>query len=175
MDYNYALNHDQIRELIEREKLIEGYLHLDTQLTPNGFDLTAANIYIFGEPGALDFSNKERMIPQARELLPEKKDAADKYGWWSLKSGIYKVLTNEKVNLPGGLIALAFSRTSLLRMGAYTQHGVWDAGFKGRGEFILSVGNPAGMMLKQNSRIAQLVFVRIKEASKVYDGIYQNK
>ena len=70
---------------------------------------------------------------------------------------------------------MAFSRTSLLRMGAFTQHGVWDAGFCGKGEFILCVENPKGIRIKQNARIAQLVFLKINPADKLYQGIYQDR
>ena len=54
------------------------------------------------------------------------------------------------------------------------QNGVWDAGFKGRSEFILVVGNPAGLKLKQNARVVQLTFLRINEVRKGYQGVYQN-
>ena len=168
------LNHAEIVRLIKKNKLITGCINQDTQLTPNGLDLTVEKIFRFTSSGALDFSNKEREIPAARELLPKKKGARDKFGWWNLKQGIYKVRTNETVNLPLDLIALAFSRTSLLRMGAFTEHGVWDAGFKGKSEFVLVVENPKGIRLKANCRIAQLVFLRINEAVRGYQGVYQN-
>jgi len=90
-----------------------------------------------------------------------------------LQKGAYKVRTNEVVNLSNNLSALAFSRTSLLRMGAFTQNGVWDAGFKGKGEFILVVQNPRGVELKQNARLIQLVFFRVEETEE-YDGVYKN-
>ena len=169
------LNCREIGKLIRENKLLSGYLDLETQLTPNGFDLTVAKVFAFAARGALDFSNKERIVPLGREILPKKSNPRDKYGWWNLKKGGYRVITNEVVKLPGDLIALAFSRTSLLRMGAFTQHGVWDAGFKGKSEFILIVENSKGMKLKQNSRIAQLIFMRIRKTSKVYNGIYQYK
>jgi len=169
------LNCREIGKLIREDKLLSGYIDLDTQLTPNGFDLTVAKVFAFDASGALDFSNKERIVPPGREILPKKNNPRDKYGWWNLKKGGYRVITNEMVKLPGDLIALAFSRTSLLRMGGFTQHGVWDAGFKGKSEFILIVENPKGMKLKQNSRIAQLIFMRIRKTSKVYNGIYQHK
>lgn len=170
-----ALNCDEIKELVEKNKLLENYIDLNTQLTPNGFDLSARSISSFDASGCVDFSNKERLIPAACEISPEKKNISDKYGWWNLKPGIYKVLTNETVNLPNDLIALAFSRTTLLRMGVFTQHGVWDAGFCGRGEFVLSVQNPHGASLKQNCRVAQLIFIRIKKCSVGYNGIYKHK
>ena len=58
-------------------------------------------------------------------------------------------------------------------MGVFTQHGVWDAGFKGKGEFILIVGNPFGVSIKQNARVAQLIFFNT-EKTEEYKGIYKN-
>jgi len=203
------LNQQEIQQYIKEKGLITDYFNLETQLTPNGFDLTVASVFEFDTPGALDFSNKERIIPQGKEIFPQKENPKDKprpfcyedslcskkergkfgtstafsadgersrtIGWWNLKKGAYKIRTNEVVNLPNDLIALAFSRTSLLRMGAFTQHGVWDAGFKGRSEFVLVVENPQGIKLKQNARIAQLIFLQINEISQGYQGIYQEK
>lgn len=169
------LNKPELKERILSQGLIQGYLNLDVQLTPNGFDLSAGKVFEFDEAGALDFSNNERVVPEGKEIAPNKKNAKDEFGWWLLKKGVYKIKTNETVNLPNDLIALAFSRTSLLRMGGFTQHGVWDAGFKGKGEFILMVGNPKGISLKQNARIAQLIFMPINAIDKGYSGIYQNK
>lgn len=168
------LNRQEIQKLIREKRLIEHYMNLDMQLTPNGFDLTVCQVFTFTTTGELDFSNKERRIPECRELVPTKKDPADKFGWWHLEKGAYKIRTNEAVNLPKDLIGLAFSRTSLLRMGAFTQHGVWDAGFQGRGEFIMVVENPKGIRLKQNARVAQITFMGIQETSHGYDGVYRN-
>lgn len=169
------LNRQEIKYLIENSNLIEGYINLEVQLASNGFDLTVESVFEFKDAGALDFSNKERVVPEAGELQPKKNVLEDKFGWWNLKKGAYKVRTNEVINLPNDLIALGFSRTSLLRMGSFTQHGVWDAGFKGKSEFILVVDNPKGMRLKQNARIAQLIFIKINATEKSYKGIYQQE
>ena len=167
------LNRQEIKELIEQKKLITNYLNLDIQLTPNGFDLTAGSVFEFIRPGALDFSNKERVIPQAKEVKPEKKNPQDKFGWWNLKRGAYKIRTNECLNLPDDLVVIAFPRSSLLRMGVFTQNGVWDAGFRGKSEFILVVENPQGLRLKQNARVIQTLFIRINKTELAYQGIYQ--
>lgn len=169
------LNREEIKRLIEKNALVSNYCDLDTQLTPNGFDLTAAKIFEFKQPGALDFSNQERKIPQSQELIAQKAKPEDKFGWWSLAPGIYKVVTNEKVKLPLDLIGMAFPRSSLLRMGAFTQTGVWDAGFEGTSEFVLVVTNSSGIKLKQNARVVQLLFTKITETETGYSGIYQNK
>lgn len=170
-----GLSRQEILWRIQKENLIQDFIDLEVQLTPNGFDLTCGWVYEFDSAGAIDFSNRERLIPQGCQILPQKKSPEDKFGWWQLKQGIYKIKTNEIVNLPFDLIALAFSRSSLLRAGAFTQHGVWDAGFKGRGEFILAVENPFGLQLKQNARIAQLIFLPITKTNKGYQGMYQGR
>ena len=167
------LNKYEIKELITKKGLVESYINLDKQLTPNGFDLTVDKIFEFVSSGALDFSNDERVLPEVKEISPKKINPDDKYGWWQLKKGVYKIRTNETINMPTNLTALAFSRTSVLRMGAFTQHGVWDAGFKGKSEFVLIVENPQGIRLKQNARIAQLVFLNVDETES-YNGIYQH-
>ncbi len=169
------LNHFEIEELVREKDLITGYIDLEKQLTPNGFDMTAGKIFAFRGQGAVDFSNKERKMPECEELVPVKAVESDKYGWWDLPKGAYKVLTNETVNMPSDMTALAFTRTTLLRMGTFTQNGVWDAGFSGKSEFILVVENPAGIRIKQNARVVQLVFEKMAGAEKLYDGIFQNK
>lgn len=169
------LNREQIATLIQSRQLISGYIDVDTQLTPNGFDLTVAQVHAFEGAGRLDFSNKERRLPETRQLAPEKHSEQDAFGWWTLSAGAYKIVTNEVVRLPKDHIAMAFPRSSLLRMGAFTQTGVWDAGFQGKSEFILLVTNPRGMQLKQNARVVQLLFVPIAETVNGYDGIYQER
>jgi len=169
------LNREEIEKLIKENNLVSGFIDLKTQLTPNGFDLTAANIYEFDLQGRVDFSNKERIIPGCREIPAQKENSGDEFGWWDLKKGVYKVKTNETVNMPNDLTAIAFTRTTLLRMGVITAHGVWDAGFRGRSEFSLVVENPFGLKLKQNARVAQLVFLKINTTGQGYSGIYQHK
>jgi dUTP pyrophosphatase len=169
------LNRQELKRLIEENSLISNYIDLDTQLTPNGFDLTVEKIFEFAGTGAVDFSNKERKIPPVRELAAWKEKTEDEFGWWVLNSGIYKVVANETVKLPLDLIGMASPRSSLLRMGVFTQTGIWDAGFEGKSEFMLVVANPLGMRLKQNARVVQLLFTKITETETGYNGIYQEK
>jgi len=175
MEEEMMLNRQEIEKLIKEKGLITDYCNLDIQLTPNGFDLTAGGVFEFIDSGALDFSNKERAIPQTKEVLPKKKNPKDKFGWWQLRKGAYKIRANETFNLPNDLVVIASPRSSLLRMGVFTQTAVWDAGFKGRSEFILIVNNPKGLELKQNARLVQTIFMSINKTSLGYRGIYQMK
>ncbi|MFB6116088.1 MAG: deoxyuridine 5'-triphosphate nucleotidohydrolase [Candidatus Nanosalina sp.] len=166
------LNNEQLEEAV-KNGLIEDYIDLETQLTPNGFDFTAAEIHRFKESGKLDFSNSEREIPETEKVKPVKKDEEDDYGWWKLEPGAYKVRTNEIVDLPEDVIAFAYPRSSLLRMGCTIENGVWDAGYRGRSEFMLVVENEDGVEIKENARVNHIVFEKITE-TEGYDGRYQN-
>jgi dUTP pyrophosphatase len=167
------LNRQEIERLVQEKSLVTKYIDLAVQLTPNGIDLTVGRILEFKDQGILDFSNKERRLSECVEMIPEKESPGDKFGWWQLKKGIYKIRTNEIVDLPLDLVGVAFPRSSLLRLGAFTQTGFWDAGFRGESEFVLVVENPCGIKIKQNSRIVQLAFLRMNETNKGYNGIYQ--
>ncbi len=166
------LNREELRQAIE-DGLIQDYPHLETQLTPNGFDLTAAEIHRYEGGGKLDFSNSEREIPDTEPIEPEKKTEDDDYGWWELEPGVYKIVTNEVVDLPNDLVAFAFPRSSLLRMGATINNGVWDGGYRGRSEFMLTVENPEGIEIKENARVNHIVFFHMEETEEGYSGVYQ--
>lgn len=166
------LNREALQQMIERETLFTHYIDLETQLQPNGFDVTVDEIHGFDEGGKLDFSNSEREIPSTRKLEPElENDLNDDYGWWSLDPGAYKVVMNERVKIPEDIFGIAFPRSSLLRMGASTENAFWDAGYEGGGEFMLNVRNPEGVKIKENARINQIAFVQIEE-TEGYNGMY---
>lgn len=167
------LNREELRELIEDQNLFEDYIDLETQLTPNGFDVTAGEIHEVHGRGQLDFSNSEREIPGSEPVEPEYPDVDAEYGWWELPQGMYKIVMNEKVNIPNDLVGVAFPRSSLLRMGAHIQNAGWDAGYSGHGEFLLVVENPSGIRIKENARVNQLMFAKMDETDDGYDGIYK--
>lgn len=166
-----VLNKKQLKQLIEEEGLIQDFIHLETQLQPSGFDVTAAEIHRFKEEGKLDFSNSEREIPEAEKIRPEKEDEGDDYGWWKLEPGAYKVVMNEKVDIPEDMIGVAHPRSSVLRMGCTIGNALWEPGYTGMGEFVLIVQNPEGVEIKENARLNQLTFEEIDE-TEGYSGVY---
>ena len=166
------LNNEQLREAVE-QGLVENFIDLETQLTPNGFDLTAKEIHRFKDSGKLDFSNSEREIPDTEKVEAQRKDEGDEYGWWHLEPGAYKIKTNEIVDLPEDVIGFAYPRSSLLRMGCTIENGVWDAGFRGTSEFLLIVENEDGVDIKENARVNHIVFEKIESTEQGYEGRYQ--
>ena len=170
-----VLGSREIRRRIEEEDLITGYLNLDIQLQPNGFDLTVGGVFTFQEAGEIDFDNSRRRIPSL-EVFP----LSD--GIWYLAPGAYAIGIREKINLPGDLRAEAFPimgdsihRSTVMRCGCISASGRWDVGYSGMGRSLLVVYNPFGLRLHENARVIQIKFERVEGADKAYNGLFQNE
>lgn len=163
------LNSREIRRLIETQQLITGHIDLDRQLQPSGFDLSLGEVHAYADGGSVDFSNRDRRIAPTTPLQP------DDDGWHRLPRGCYIVVYNEVVRMPLDLVAIARTRSTVLRNGAAVETAVWDPGYHGRSSSLLVVYNPHGIKLKRNARVAQLVFFRTEEVEEGYRGIYQHE
>ena len=165
-----VLSANDIRKLIDQDPpLVEGYLDLESQVQPNGFDITLRDISRLQTPGQIAVNNAERVVS---ELSPLEFDGT---GFIKLNSGIYSITYNEIVHLPNNVMALARPRSSLLRCGVSVGTAVWDAGYSGRSESLLNVYHPDGFRIQKNARVVQLVFFRLAENTKGYSGTYQNE
>jgi dUTP pyrophosphatase len=163
------LNDKQLRALIKEQSLVTNYIDLDTQLQPSGFDLSLESVEEFLGGGAVDFSNKERVIAETRQLETDIDD------WYNLAPAVYKVVYNEVVKMPLDVAAIARTRSTLLRNGAEVGTAVWDPGYEGRSSSMLKVHNPRGLRIKKNARVAQLIFFQTGEVSQGYNGVYQRE
>lgn len=166
-----VLSREQLRELIESDApLFTGYLDLEEQLQPNGFDLTLESVQQHAGGGTIGTSNADRVLPPLVDL------PFDNGGWLTLSPGIYHITYNETVALPTNLMALGRPRSSLARSGVAIHTAVWDAGYHGRSTSLMSVLNPAGFRVAKNARVLQLVFFTLASASEQgYSGIYQHE
>ena len=150
--------------------LISGYLSIEEQLQPNGFDLSLAEIGTLVGAGAIGRTNASRSLPDAQPI------AFDDAGWVDLRPGPYQIVFNETVDLPNDLMALGRPRSSLCRMGASIVTAVWDAGYRGRSTALLVVANGAGMRVQREARLMQLVFFSLNAATaEGYAGAYQDE
>ena len=163
------LNSKEIMRLIETQQLITGYIDLEKQIQPSGFDLSIAEVHAYAGGGSVDFSNEERRIAPTTSLEPD----AD--GWYTLPQGCYIIIYNEVVKMPLDLMAIARTRSTMLRNGVAIETAVWDPGYHGRSSSLLVVHNPSGIRLKRNARIAQLIFFRTDEVDEGYSGVYQHE
>jgi dUTP pyrophosphatase len=155
-----VLSREDLRAaLAAQPPLVEG-IDQATQLQPNGIDLRVDRIQRLTSPGLLGAAPNLRE-PAAREDVQHDAD-----GWWDLHQGSYVIGYAEKVNLPPDLMALARPRSTLLRSGVAIHTAVWDAGYSGRGEGLLSVLNPKGYRLQRGAAVLQLVFLRLNSATR---------
>ncbi|MSQ13893.1 MAG: deoxyuridine 5'-triphosphate nucleotidohydrolase [Dehalococcoidia bacterium] len=166
-----CLDRESIRGLLAAAPaLVEGYLDLDTQLQPNGFDLTLASIAVFTEGGQLGPTDADRRLAGTAEL------PFDADGYVTLRQGPYLFRMNETVNLPLDVMALGRPRSSLLRSGVAVNTAVWDAGYRGRSQALMVVHHPKGFRVARDTRVLQLVFFRLERAvGRGYEGKYQGE
>jgi dUTP pyrophosphatase len=166
------LEGERLRErLSATPPLVEGLLDRDLQIQMNGVDFTLREVSRFGDdPGAVDFDNSERRTASTEPITP------DSSCWWHLAPGPYWIVYNEVVSIPPDVFALARTRSSVLRSGAQIGTALWDSGYSGRSGSLLVVSNPAGIRLRKDARVLQLVFFELDApAEKTYAGRYQNE
>ena len=169
--YGNPLNREEIARLITgNHPLIENYVSLESQLQPNGFDLSLRDVFVFETLGAIGAADVDRTLA-ATNALTYGDD-----GWIDLAPGPYLVTFNEVVNLPLDIMALGRPRSSLLRSGVSLHTAVWDAGYRGSSQSLLTVHHVDGFRLQRNARLAQLVFFRLSSPpSTGYQGRYQGE
>lgn len=165
-----VLSRQDILRLLEQEPpLIEGYVNLEEQVQPNGVDLTLREIALPQSAGRIGVENSQRLISDLAPLV------FDGLGFIDLVPGAYVITYNEIVHLPKNVMALGAPRSSLLRCGVAVHAAVWDAGYSGRSQSLMTVHNPRGFRLQKNARVMQLVFLQLSRETEGYQGAYQGE
>ena len=153
--------------------LVAQFHELERQLQPNGFDVTLRSVSAYSTSpasGSVGISDGDRTLPETVEL------AFGDDGWLHLQSGHYLITFNEIVNLPLHIMALARPRSSLLRSGVAIHTAVWDAGYSGRSQALMTIHHPQGFRIQQDARVAQMVFMYLDAGdAQGYRGRYQNE
>ncbi len=159
--------------LMDDPPLVADYRDLDRQLQPNGFDVTVRSVAAYSTSstaGSMGIADEDRRLPDRDEL------AFGDEGWLELQRGPYLLTFNEIVNLPRHIMALARPRSSLLRSGVAIHTAVWDAGYSGRSQALMTVHHPMGFRIQRDARVAQLVFIYLDSGdAQGYTGRYQHE
>ena len=165
-----VLSKKDIKKLIlQNPALVEGYIDLEQQLQPNGFDITLRDVAMLQNMGQVGKDNAQRQLPDLAPLI------FDNQGFMELIPGSYMITYNEIVHIPTTLMALARPRSSLLRCGVGIGTAVWDAGYSGRSQSLMIVYNSNGFRVQKDARVAQLVFMTLSAETEGYAGKYQNE
>ena len=163
-----VLSREELREALAGSPPLVEDVDQTVQLQPNGIDIRVERVRRLTSRGVLGVRARE---PAERADL-----ACDADGWWDLDPGSYVIGYRERVNLPNDVMAFARPRSSLLRSGVAIHTAVWDAGYSGQGEGLLSVLASAGYRLQRGARVVQLVFLRLGSATADgYRGAYQEE
>lgn len=141
----------------------------DVQCQPAGFDLTLRNIARFRGVGRLDLTNVQRYLPDVEDITWPAGSAAI----WLVPGG-YLVTYNEEISVPPDCAGLVLPRSSLMRCGAALHSALWDPGYRGRGQGLLSVYSP--LELLPDARLGQFILLRLEGApGELYRGTYQGE
>ena len=155
--------------IMQNPALVEGYVDLEQQLQPNGFDITLRDVAMLQNMGQIGKDNAQRQLPDLAPLI------FDNQGFMELIQGSYIITYNEIVHIPTNLMALARPRASLLRCGVNIGTAGWDAGYSGRSQSLMLVYNSKGFRVQKDARVAQLVFMTLTAETESYAGKYQNE
>jgi dUTP pyrophosphatase len=155
-----------------------GAPHAELQRQPAGFDLTVALVSKFTGPAALGFDNQLRELPACQALAwdpsPARTEQAQLPPAVGLEPGAYLVTYNEVVAVPADCAGLVLPRSSLMRCGAMLHSALWDPGYSGRGQGLLTVFN--NLRLYRDARIGQFVLIDLESAATdLYSGRYQGE
>lgn len=138
------------------------------QIQPNGVDLTIESVLEPIEPGWIGTDGKSigdrRPVPTT--------ETADGAAAFELDPGGWVVQYAERVRIPDGTVGFLLPRSSLMRNGTMVHTAVWDAGYEGRGEGLLSVHHP--IVIESGARIAQLVLANADHTG-TYAGSYHGE
>lgn len=135
----------------------------DSQIQPNGVDLTLDAVFEQRSPGRIERGSKT--VGDREELEP----TGDSF---ELAPGGYIVRYGERISIPQDHIGFLYPRSSLLRNSCMLDTAVWDAGYEGRGEGLLEVYHD--IVIEPGARIAQLVLADSDHIGE-YDGDYQQE
>ena len=149
----------------------------ESQVQPNGVDLTLGAVYEQVEPGHLGRSGKtvgERLAVEPEPEEDESGGTGDGSGipTYRLEPGGYVAEYAERVRIPDGHVGFVFPRSSLMRNSAMLHTAVWDAGYEGRGEGLLAVNHE--LHVEKGARFAQFVLAAADHEG-TYEGDYQGE
>lgn len=139
---------------------------LSTRIQSAGIDLSVERIWRFLGPGSLPSAGRGTLAE--REVV--ELGSSELY---RLEHGTYVIRLNERMTIPTKLMGLVLPRSTLLRNGCTLHGAVFDPGYEGTPEVLLSVLNPHGFLVAKNAAICQFVLLTLTSDAVPYSGRYQ--
>lgn len=133
------------------------------QVQPNAIDFTLDRVHrVDGDPAYLcEDKSRNKMRSQANVEIVN--------GNWLLRGGrVYDGMSDMYIEVPEGMAAILYTRSSFARNGVFIMSGLYDSGYKGHiGFTIYTIGGE--VTIEPGTRIGQVALVSA-ETAKMYAG-----
>jgi len=147
---------------------IKGIKDPAKQVQPNAIDFTLDKVMALSTE-VLPFISETSKIMRALDEI-----TADPFlEEWMLEGGrVYDGTSDVYVEVPEGVAAILYTRSTFARNGVIIASGLYDSGFKGNVGFtIYTIGGP--IIVRVGTRIGQIAFVGAESAG-LYTGGYNH-
>lgn len=150
------------------EGWIKGIKDPQKQVQPNAIDFT------LDEVRWLDSKTPAKITESMKQMRDCPVFATDELGMWTLSGGqVYDGTSEIYVEVPEGVAAILYTRSSFTRNGIFITSGLYDSGFKGQiGFTIYTIGG--NLIVAPGTRIGQIAFVK-SDSAGVYAGGWNHK
>lgn len=140
---------------------VQGIVNHDKQVQPNAIDFTLDTLKVLSSDTARLSEESKSM----RQLL----DVPVFPGGWGIEHGrVYDGTSTMYVDLPEGVAAILYTRSTLARNGVFIVSGLYDSGYKGHVGFtIYPIGG--NIVIQPGTRVGQIAFVSA-DSARLYAG-----
>lgn len=145
-----AAKNEQLKEILEN------IIHEETQF-PDGRNIayvTVARVGKLSGAGSLDFGGSEYEEADVDWIEPKPRSEDDKYGWYDLEQGSYRIEFNESIDLPDDTGVLLQIWDQALKNGVTHPTEVLTQSRKPL--FTQIHVSEAGIHIKENARFSEL-------------------
>lgn len=136
------------------------------QVQPNAIDFTLDKVFMQEQTSA-------RISEGGKTMRPVQEWQVEDSGFWTLSGQrVYDGTSDVYVEVPEGVAAILYTRSTFARNGVFIMSGLYDTGYKGNiGFTIYTLGGPID--IAPGTRIGQIAFVAAENAG-VYAGGYNH-
>lgn len=154
---------------------IKGIKDPAKQVQPNAIDFTLDQLFTLNTDTTAFVSESRKVM---RQLYPYTLDPAYPLDpvekSWALEGlRVYDGMSDMYVEVPEGVAAILYTRSTFARNGVFIVSGLYDSGFKGNiGFTIYTIGGPID--IEPGTRIGQIAFIGA-DSEGVYAGGYNHE
>lgn len=143
---------------------VRGVKNPEKQIQPNALDFTLDSLKELDQLTTPVITETEKVMRPAWDVYPN----AD--GKWVVERGVvYDGTSDMYVELPDGVAAVLYTRSTFARNGVFIMSGLYDTGYKGHVGFTVYSFGGSRVLVEPGTRIGQIAFIEAS-AAKAYAG-----